>query len=67
MAMALVSRGWVYGRDLMHFAFPLAEHDERAWGLRLHLPLQLFQGSVRTPRDGMQAAAAADVAPPPEL
>ena len=67
MAMALVSRGWVYGRDLMHFAFPLAEHDERAWGLRLHLPLQLFQGSVRNASDGMQAAAAADDEAPPEL
>lgn len=47
MAMALASRGWVYGRDFLHFAFPLAEHDERSWGLRLHLPLQLFEGSVR--------------------
>ena len=25
----------------------LAEHDERSWGMRLHLPLQLFEGSVR--------------------
>ena len=47
MAMALVSRGWEFGRDLTHFAFPLAEHDEKAWGLRLHLPLQLFSGIVR--------------------
>lgn len=47
MAMALVSRGWVFGRDLLHFAFPLAEHDEKAWGLRLHLPMQLFSGVVR--------------------
>lgn len=47
MAMALVARGWVFGRDLIHFAFPLAEHDEKAWGLRLHLPLQLFSGVVR--------------------
>jgi predicted alpha/beta superfamily hydrolase len=47
MAMALVSRGWIYGLDLLHFAFPLAEHDEKAWGLRLHLPLQLFGGVVR--------------------
>jgi pimeloyl-ACP methyl ester carboxylesterase len=47
MAMTLVSRGWVFGRDLIHFAFPLAEHDEKAWGLRLHLPLQLFRGIVR--------------------
>jgi predicted alpha/beta superfamily hydrolase len=47
MAMALVSRGWEYGKDLIHFAFPLAGHDEKAWGLRLHLPLQIFSGVVR--------------------
>ncbi len=47
MAMALVSRGWVYGQDVIHFAFPLAGHDEHNWGLRLHLPLQLFNGIVR--------------------
>lgn len=69
MAMALVSRGWVYGRDLLHFAFPLAEHDERSWGLRLHLPLQLFQGAVRNVSNRVQAAAAAaaEETPPPEI
>ena len=46
MAMALVSRGWRYGHNLLHFAFPLAEHDETAWGLRLHLPLQFITGAV---------------------
>lgn len=55
MAMALVSRGWVYGRDFLHFAFPLAEHDERSWGLRLHLPLQLFEGSVRNASAGLHS------------
>ncbi len=63
MAMALASRGWVYGRDFLHFAFPLAEHDERSWGLRLHLPLQLFEGSVRNASVGVEAAAAADGRP----
>ena len=53
MAMALVSRGWQFGRDLMHFAFPLAEHDEKAWGMRLHLPLQLFNGIVRRASRGL--------------
>jgi predicted alpha/beta superfamily hydrolase len=69
MAMALVSRGFVYGRDLLHFAFPLAEHDERSWGLRLHLPLQLFQGAVRNVSHRVQAAAAAAAGetPPPEI
>ena len=55
MAMALVSRGWVYGRDLLHFAFPLAEHDEKAWGVRLHLPLQLFSGIVRQASRAMES------------
>jgi hypothetical protein len=46
MAIALQSRGYVYGRDFMHFAFPLERHRESAWGSRLHLPLQLFWGKV---------------------
>jgi predicted alpha/beta superfamily hydrolase len=46
MAMALLSRGWVYGRNLWHLCFPLAAHDESAWGVRLHLPLQLLNGAV---------------------
>jgi predicted alpha/beta superfamily hydrolase len=46
MAMALVTRGWCYGRNLIHLCFPLAEHDETAWGLRLHLPMQLINGAV---------------------
>jgi predicted alpha/beta superfamily hydrolase len=46
MAMALVSRGWRYGQNLLHLCFPNAEHDEKAWGLRLHLPLQFINGAV---------------------
>lgn len=46
IALALVSRGWRYGRDLLYLCFPHAEHDERAWGMRLHLPMQLFTGTV---------------------
>jgi predicted alpha/beta superfamily hydrolase len=46
MAMALVSRGWRYGHDIFHLAFPRAEHDENAWGMRLHLPLQFLNGVV---------------------
>jgi predicted alpha/beta superfamily hydrolase len=46
MAMALVSRGWRYGVNLLHLCFPHAEHDESAWGLRLHLPMQFFTGAV---------------------
>ena len=47
MAMALVERGYVYGRDLVHFVFPMASHSEAAWADRLHLPIQMFSGKVR--------------------
>jgi len=46
MALALISRGWRYGRDLIHLCFPRATHDETAWGMRLHLPMQFFTGAV---------------------
>jgi predicted alpha/beta superfamily hydrolase len=46
MAMALIARGWRFGDDLLHLCFPYAEHDEAAWGTRLHLPLQFLNGSV---------------------
>ena len=45
-ALALVSRDWRYGRDLIHLCFPHAAHDEKAWGMRLHLPMQFFTGAV---------------------
>ncbi len=46
MAMALISRGWEYGRNLMHLCFPMAEHSEKSWGMRLHLPMQFLNGAV---------------------
>ena len=46
MATALVSRGWRYGHNLLHFSFPAAEHNEAAWGMRLHLPMQFLNGAV---------------------
>jgi predicted alpha/beta superfamily hydrolase len=46
MAMALISRGWEYGRNLQHLCFPMAEHSEAAWGMRLHLPMQFLNGAV---------------------
>jgi hypothetical protein len=46
MAMALISRGWEYGRNLLHLCFPRAGHSETAWGTRLHLPLQFLYGAV---------------------
>jgi predicted alpha/beta superfamily hydrolase len=44
MAMAFVERGYRVREDFMHLAFPLERHDEKAWGRRLHLPLQLALG-----------------------
>jgi len=52
MAIALQSRGYVYGRDFLHFAFPLEAHEESAWGSRLHLPLQLFWGKASLAQRG---------------
>ena len=46
MAMALISRGWEYGRNLLHICFPLAEHTESSWGMRLHIPMQFLNGAV---------------------
>jgi predicted alpha/beta superfamily hydrolase len=46
MAMALYQRGWIPGKDFLHLVFPNAVHDEKAWGDRLHLPLQLFLGKA---------------------
>ena len=59
MASALISRGWVMGKDLMHLAFPLSEHDEVSWGLRLHIPAQLFGGTA-----GLQSRRAAGLTQP---
>jgi enterochelin esterase-like enzyme len=44
MAMALAERGYRYGLDFMYFAFPNAEHSEKDWGQRLHVPFQFFVG-----------------------
>jgi predicted alpha/beta superfamily hydrolase len=46
MCMALIERGYVFGRDFLYFVFPLAGHDETSWGARCHLPLQLFSGEA---------------------
>jgi hypothetical protein len=53
MATALVSRGWRYGRDIIHLCFPRAAHSEEAWGVRLHLPAQMFNGVVARASRGM--------------
>jgi predicted alpha/beta superfamily hydrolase len=46
MAMALISRGWIWGHNLVHLAYPNAKHGEPDWGLRLHVPLQVIAGSI---------------------
>jgi predicted alpha/beta superfamily hydrolase len=46
MAMALTQRGYRIREDFLHLAFPLEEHDEGAWGRRLHIPLQLGLGKL---------------------
>ncbi|HUL79278.1 MAG TPA: alpha/beta hydrolase-fold protein [Vicinamibacteria bacterium] len=48
MATALGGRGYRVREDFLHLVFPLEEHDERAWGRRLHLPVQLGLGTVTT-------------------
>ena len=48
MAMALGRRVYRVREDFLHLVFPLEEHDERAWGRRLHLPVQLGLGTATT-------------------
>jgi enterochelin esterase-like enzyme len=44
----LAQRGYEPGKDLVYYAFPGAEHDERSWSTRCHIPFQFFFG--KTPR-----------------
>ena len=43
----LARRGYQFGRDLLHFAFPNEHHNEKAWGTRSHVPFQFFFGQRR--------------------
>jgi predicted alpha/beta superfamily hydrolase len=52
MAMALGEAGYKVREDFLHLVFPLEEHDERAWGRRLHIPLQLGLSQVTTAARG---------------
>ena len=52
MAMAMGQRGYRVREDFLHLAFPLEEHDERAWGRRLHIPLQLGLSQAATAARG---------------
>lgn len=44
MTALLLSRGAVWGRDLLSVTYPLERHNEGAWATRLHLPIQYFFG-----------------------
>lgn len=46
MANLLRERGMTMGKDLLYFAFPLAQHSELHWAARLHLPFQFLFGKV---------------------
>ncbi|MFT4977903.1 MAG: putative alpha/beta superfamily hydrolase [Myxococcota bacterium] len=46
MATLLSARGMALGKQLMYFAFPLAQHSELHWAARLHLPFQFLFGKV---------------------
>jgi predicted alpha/beta superfamily hydrolase len=41
----LVARGARLGDDLLHLAFPRAAHDEQAWAMRAHIPIQHLFGA----------------------
>ena len=41
---ALAARGYTPGRDLASLAFPGADHSERSWRARVHLPLLFLLG-----------------------
>jgi predicted alpha/beta superfamily hydrolase len=42
----LARHGFVFGNDLLYFAFPNAEHDESFWSARSHIPFQFFFGKT---------------------
>ena len=47
MRALLSARGLVEGRDFHYLSFPQALHNESAWAMRVHVPMQLFFGSDR--------------------
>ena len=40
----MLRRGYRFGEDLLHFAFPNAVHNETHWAMRSHIPFQFFFG-----------------------
>jgi hypothetical protein len=52
MAMAFVQRGYRVRDEFLHLVFPEEKHDEKAWGRRLHIPLQLTESRIATASRG---------------
>lgn len=52
LAMALSHRDYRLPEDFLHLVFPLEEHDERAWGRRLHVPVELGLSPVAAAKRG---------------
>lgn len=44
MRNLLAERGYREGEDLRYLAFPRAKHNEDAWAMRAHVPIQFFFG-----------------------
>ncbi|HTQ81596.1 MAG TPA: esterase, partial [Thermoanaerobaculia bacterium] len=42
MRNRLLERGYLEGSDLLHLAFPWAQHNEDSWAMRAHIPFQHF-------------------------
>lgn len=42
MVQCLLARGYRMGDNLQYFLFPHAQHSERFWASRVHLPFQFF-------------------------
>ena len=50
MNVLLDRKGYGKNSELLYFAFPQAQHDERSWAMRAHIPFQFFfeQGLIPT-------------------
>ncbi len=59
MRELLAARGFTEGRDLHYLSFPEALHNESAWAMRVHVPVQLFFGSDNRPLAAMRSRRAA--------
>ena len=49
MDRVMSARGYTYGKDWTTHKFPGADHSERAWRERVHIPLEFLLNSARPP------------------